>query len=71
MLTNHDIQSMTDGQREILYLGMQMREEQIIKLLEDSEELRGHIYFWQEFGENDTEGRDRKALAIALIKGEK
>lgn len=43
----------------------------IIKLLEDSRELRGHIYFWEEFGENDTEGRDRKERAIALIKGEK
>jgi len=47
-----------------------LEQERIIKLLEDSRELRGHIYFWEEFGENDTEGRDRKERAIALIKGE-
>lgn len=34
MLTRYDIQSMTDGQREILYLGMKMREDEIMKLLE-------------------------------------
>ncbi len=50
--------------------GADRERERIIKLLEDSEELQSHIYFWLEFGENDTEGRDRKALSIALIKGE-
>ncbi len=50
--------------------GKKIERERIIKLLEDSEELQSHIYFWLEFGENDTEGRDRKASAIALIKGE-
>lgn len=44
--------------------------ERIIKLLEENQELQSHVYFWLEFGEKDKEGSERKALAIALIKGE-
>jgi hypothetical protein len=34
MLSKQDIAMMTDGQREILYVGMKMEHDRIIKLLE-------------------------------------
>ncbi len=77
-LTRHELDEVYDnlGEQitvalhEMFEYGQEAERERIIKLLEDSEELQSHIYFWLEFGENDTEGRDRKALSIALIKGE-
>ena len=72
-LTTDATLSVTDSQAIFQFADycVQAEQDRIIKLLEDSRELRGHIYFWEEFGENDTEGRDRKERAIALIKGEK
>lgn len=37
MLTKHDIEQMTDGQREILLAGMKLKEAQIIALFENAD----------------------------------
>jgi hypothetical protein len=35
MLSKHDIESMTDGQREILSVGMQMERDRIIRIVQE------------------------------------
>jgi hypothetical protein len=35
MLSKHDIESMTDGQREILAVGMKMEQDRIVRILQE------------------------------------
>lgn len=37
-MSKHDIALMTDGQREILYVGMKMEQDRIIKVIESQGE---------------------------------
>jgi hypothetical protein len=35
MLSKHDIESMTDGQREILAVGMKMEQDRILRIMQE------------------------------------
>jgi UPF0288 family protein (methanogenesis marker protein 3) len=47
MLSKYDIETMTDGQREILAVGMKMEQDRILKILEEEKAslvgLKNHI----------------------------